>query len=219
MVEERYVTPSVTTAQKVNLDVTGEGGDVAVNEKREKDDRPSIIWMGHSLGASISAVLLEFDKSLPCDGLIYENGFASIPDMVRELYPHRFLPYRYLGRFAWDTWDAQGAFERMAVDEKQVGRRRMHSCDDVSDITERKLPVLFLSSSQDELVPPAMVKRAFEGTSRPDSSAFDPKFVSIQGALHDFGFQKQQWGREIVRFLQDVVSSEGRFIQTTKKKE
>lgn len=185
--------------------------DVRDDEARWMGDDVRIVWMGHSLGASIAACLLdrlvarrqtgdpESKRDLLPDGLIYENGFASIPRMVSALYPQRWLPYHYLGGLAWDRWEAVEAIARVAQSREGA-------------LEGRKIPALFLSSSQDELVPPEMVREAFEATTTKKDdggggeSALEAHLVSIPGALHDFGFKKQIWSTEIVSFLRQVAA-------------
>lgn len=69
---------------------------------------------GHSLGASIALCLLASHTDVSkaaamVHGLVLENAFSNMPDMLRVLYPQRWLPYRYLGPFVCDRWDARAA--------------------------------------------------------------------------------------------------------------
>lgn len=181
-------------------------------EARATGDDVRIVWMGHSLGASIAACLLERATSqrsttdsgerrtsdleagtpnLIPDGFVYENGFASIPQMVSALYPQRWLPYHYLGGLAWDRWEAIEALGRVA-------RHRNAS------LAGQTVPALFLSTSQDELVPPEMVRAAYEAATGGGNSALDTRFVPIPDALHDFAFRKQIWANELVHLLREV---------------
>lgn len=188
----------------------------AVQYREEKaratGDDVRIVWMGHSLGASIAACLLERVTSqrsttasgekrasdseadtpdLIPDGFVYENGFASISRMVSALYPQRWLPYHYLGGLAWDRWEAIEALGRVAQNRN-------------ASLAGRTVPALFLSSSQDELVPPQMVRTAYEAATGGGNGALDTRFVPIPGALHDFAFRKQIWANELVKFLREV---------------
>jgi len=103
-------------------------------------DEP-IFLLGHSLGASISVCLTSKMEDHPniC-GLVLENAFSSIPDMVHALYPSRWLPYHYLARFAWDKWDAVTAARDAG--EGSTFRR-----------LARKGRLLVLQSELDEVVP------------------------------------------------------------------
>lgn len=164
--------------------------------------------MGHSLGASIATVLL--DKPPPgvrCDGLAFENGFASIPEMVRALYPSRWLPYHYLGKFAFDTWDARAVFE------KEEGRGRLVERDVSGDTGSpvRDVPILFVGSDDDELVPHQMMRSLYaaalksRGAREGEDEGKGIRFVAVKGGLHDFGWKKEVWGKSVVQFVRDVV--------------
>ncbi|CAG8781708.1 34325_t:CDS:2, partial [Racocetra persica] len=88
---------------------------------------------GHSLGGAVALYLasnVKIQKELK--GIIIENAFTSIKDMVTTIYPQKWLPYKYLvnipllNRNKWDNY-------------------RM--------IQGIKIPILFLSSRNDEIVP------------------------------------------------------------------
>lgn len=169
-----------------------------------------VIWMGHSLGASIATVLLSRLPPGPggarCDGLIFENGFASIPGMVKALYASKWVPYHYLGPLALDKWDARGVFERAAgrsATETGCGETEVPTTTRVNEV-----PILFLSSDNDELVPPAMMRDLYEtamrarGASGEDSGV---RWVSVKDGLHDFGWKKDVWAKSVGRFVRDLM--------------
>jgi pimeloyl-ACP methyl ester carboxylesterase len=165
----------------------------AALEERGAEPVP-VIWMGHSLGASIATVLLsQLDPGeARCDGLILENGFASIPGMVKALYTSKWVPYHYLGRFVLDKWDARGVFERARGRTARVNN----------------VPILFLSSDNDELVPPAMMRDLYETAVRARGVGEEGvRWVSVKDGLHDFGWKKDVWGKSVGRFVHGVVDS------------
>ena len=103
---------------------------------------------GHSLGASAALCLLaahEHEHAVSCDvhSLVLENAFTSVPDMLRALYPQRWLPYHYLGPFVRDRWDAREAAHGMR--HCALAQRAM-----------------VLVSARDEVVPPAMGQHIFD---------------------------------------------------------
>lgn len=164
-----------------------------------------VVWMGHSLGASIATCLLPA-SSARCDGLVFENGFASIPRMVAALYPSKWVPYHYLGRWAFDTWDARGVFQRArGSDEAHTGLESATTA--ATRVNE--VPILFLSSSNDELVPPAMMRDLYStalharGASEEEESGV--RWVSVKDGLHDFGWRKEVWATSVVKFVRDIV--------------
>jgi pimeloyl-ACP methyl ester carboxylesterase len=166
---------------------------------RAEVEGAKVLWMGHSLGASIATVLLsQQPPGTRCEGLIFENGFASIPEMVRVLYPSKWLPYHYLGCMALDTWDARGVFEKAAREGRGAGK------------LVRDVPILFVASDDDELVPPAMMRELYRAAlkSRGGEDGKDDKgvrWVEVKGGLHDFGWKKEVWGKSVVQFVRDVV--------------
>ncbi|KAI7883044.1 alpha/beta-hydrolase [Lichtheimia hyalospora FSU 10163] len=96
-------------------------------------NRPIYIY-GHSLGGAVAIDLVsqleKEGKGNTVTGLIVENTYTSILDMVQAMYP-RYTPYPLIARYClWNHWP---------------------SLKRIQDI--RTTPVLFLSSSKDEIVP------------------------------------------------------------------
>ena len=160
---------------------------------------------GHSLGASIALCLLAPHKDVSkaaavVHGLVLENAFTSVPDMLRVLYPQRWLPYRYLGPFVRDRWDARAAAASHTL-PRDLARRAM-----------------VLVSERDEVVPPAMGKEIFgalraswddqEGREDVGSSMRmqEPlgRFVVVEGALHEDAWRYREWRRAIKNYLEDI---------------
>lgn len=142
-----------------------------------------IFLLGHSLGASISVCLTSKMEDHPniC-GLVLENAFSSIPDMVRALYPSRWLPYHYLAPFAWDKWDAVTA----ARDAREGSTFRRLA---------RSGRLLVLQSELDEVVPSYMGDWLCRG------AGVDGPTV-IRDALHENAWiASSDWGKAIYFFL------------------
>jgi pimeloyl-ACP methyl ester carboxylesterase len=166
---------------------------------RELDERDGkqtkIVWYGHSLGASIATCLLSTiasdgsdRRAIPCDALVFENGFASIREMVRTLYPQKFLPYYWLTPFVVDDWNAIGAF---------------HSASTGNDPASllRTTPKLFVASERDEMVPTEMLKRVYDEAARTNEPGVECTWLGIKDAMHDFAFQKPSWSKGIMGFI------------------
>ena len=162
----------------------------------ERDGKQTkIIWYGHSLGASIATCLLStvtreeiVRGKVACDGLIFENGFASIKGMVRTLYPQKFLPYYWLTPFVRDDWDAIGAFHSA-------------SSANPSDSPLKTVPKLFVASERDEMVPTDMLKRVYEEAARSNEPGVECTWLGIKDAMHDFAYQKSSWGKGLKAFI------------------
>ncbi|KAH9954940.1 hypothetical protein BC827DRAFT_913897 [Russula dissimulans] len=148
---------------------------------------------GHSLGASIALCLLASRQdaqdaavTAAVHGLVLENAFTSVPDMLRALYPQRWLPYRYLGPFVRDRWDARAA---AAARNFPRGRRTM-----------------VLVSERDEVVPPAMGREIFdalqEGGEGVDTGRKVGRWVVLEGALHEDGWQYRDWSRAMAEYFE-----------------
>jgi uncharacterized protein len=149
---------------------------------------------GHSLGASIALCLLAPLKgestaaTAAVHGLVLENAFTSVPDMLRELYPQRWLPYRYLGPFVRDRWDARAAAVTR-VFPRDLARRTM-----------------VLVSERDEVVPPAMGREIFE-VLRASRGLEDGigggvgRLVVLEGALHENAWGYRDWVRAMKQYL------------------
>lgn len=155
-----------------------------------------IVWYGHSLGASIATCLLDSLARDPnakarCDGLIFENGFSSIKDMVRTLYPQKFLPYYWLTPFVLDNWDALAAFSSESTSQ--------HAIKPLS-----RIPKLFVSSAKDEIVPAEMVSKAYKTAADHNEEGVTCQLLDVKDALHDTAFSKAVWITGITKFLGEV---------------
>ncbi|KLO07041.1 alpha/beta-hydrolase [Schizopora paradoxa] len=167
-----------------------------------------LVLYGHSLGGAVATYLLAaFDdehnvlasrvkgRCLPMiRGLILENPFSSIPDMVREMYPQRWLPYRYLAPLAWDKWDALRALR-----ETKPG----------SVLHEVTGDALVIVSEKDEVVPRSMGEAMFSAMESRDpdtgsdsvSSEREPRLLVIKDALHENAWMQRQWAVKVARYL------------------
>jgi uncharacterized protein len=166
---------------------------------------------GHSLGASIALCLLAPHTDVSkvaavVHGLVLENAFTSVPDMLRVLYPQRLLPYRYLGPFVCDRWDARAAAASDTF-PRELARRAM-----------------VLVSERDEVVPPAMGKEIFgalrasvgnqEGWWEGVGGGMrmqEPlgRFVVVEGALHEDAWRYREWTRALKKYLEDIYKDTG----------
>ncbi|KAI0052728.1 alpha/beta-hydrolase [Auriscalpium vulgare] len=144
---------------------------------------------GHSLGGAAAACVL---AQLPAAdlpslrGLILENPFASIPGMVRALYPQRWLPYHYMGPLVWDKWDACLAVETA---EEGSALRAL-----ISDI-------LVLVSEKDEVVPTVMGKELFARSQGIGRAVGSRRLVVVRSALHEDAWRQREWRQEMKSYF------------------
>lgn len=156
----------------------------ALNYAIKRWPNSRIIIYGHSLGGSAAVCLtsvLDSKEYSNVQGLVLENPFASIPEMVKALYPQRWLPYHYLTPFVWDTWNAVHAASNMS----QGSLLRRLSKD-----------MLVLLSEKDELVPNRMGMEILNATKSKERSS-----VVILDALHENAWEQRQWVREIAQYV------------------
>ncbi|KAF5354874.1 hypothetical protein D9756_005304 [Leucocoprinus leucothites] len=156
-----------------------------------------VVLYGHSLGgAAAICTLAELQQphadrqSIPSfdriGGLILENPFASIPAMVRALYPQKWLPYQYLAPLAFDKWDTLATLELHAGQDTLLGRVSRN--------------MLLLLSEHDEMVPREMGARIFHLATQNCSSG-GALMIEIPKALHENAWTKKAWTDEMRKYL------------------
>lgn len=171
----------------------------------------SIVLYGHSLGGSIAVCLaaqLNSANYPTVRGMILENPFSSIPDMVRALYPQRWMPYRYLAPMAFDKWDAVAA---------------MRSTKDRLDALLARLSanMLMLLSEKDEVVPMSMGAELYDASETDQKGSRDDglsvkRRVIIRGALHENAWTERQWRDEMLGYLCSVHRTAQNALHTTR---
>lgn len=148
-----------------------------------------VLW-GHSLGSAVAAsVLLENMASpkgrlcsgdepvAPIQGLIMEAPISNIKDMLISLYPQKWLPYRYLWPFSWNSWCNYTNLERLASLRSQNDYNR-----GTSQSKERNIPpILILSAQKDEVIPPNVADQLEH---KGMSLGLDIQRQDILGAMH-----------------------------------
>ncbi|TFY66161.1 hypothetical protein EVG20_g4927 [Dentipellis fragilis] len=154
-----------------------------------------LILYGHSLGASVTTCLLSTlpppTHAVPLRGAILENPMTSTPEMLRALYPQRWLPYHHLGPLVHDKWDALGA---------------VRTAPRGSALALLRHDVLMLASARDEVVPPAMAREIWHACASAEDGGLSAgqgrgsgRFVEVEGALHEDAWTYRPWGAEMKR--------------------
>ena len=137
-----------------------------------------VIW-GQSIGCAfashLAAGMIKNKSSHPdveLETLILETPFTSASEMLKTLYPQKWLPYRYLSVFLWNRLDTVGALGRIksAVEENN-----------------KRLDVVMLEGEKDELVPAEHGDEIEEVMGKGEGGevagmAF--KRITVEGALH-----------------------------------
>ncbi|KAJ5156880.1 hypothetical protein N7492_009683 [Penicillium capsulatum] len=152
-------------------------------------DLEIFLW-GHSLGSVVASSALAtyltrrqdrgsfaHDSHLaPISGLIMEAPMSNVKDMLVSLYPQRWLPYRYLWPFSWNTWCNDAALRRLARYKHGEMLRPLPQS------TARAVPpILLLSAEKDEVIP-AHVADHIEAHAR--SLTLDVTRRQISQAMH-----------------------------------
>ena len=118
-------------------------------------DKGGIFLLGRSLGGAVATEALTDDSKSMIDGIILENTFTSIPDMV----DHIFVLVRYVKglilRIGWNTVDL------------------------VPDITA---PIFFVTGKEDEIVPYEQTIQLYDAAT---SARFKDLFVVEEGTHND----------------------------------
>lgn len=165
----------------------------------------SVVLWGHSLGAAVasSAVVRSLarpaeNKQPPIAGLILEAPISSIKDMLISLYPQKWLPYRYLWPFSWNTWDVSSTLQQMARYKTAVPSGK--------DSSKRmSVPPIFLMSAENDEVIPLWVADQLEEKARASGLGIQRK--SVKGAMHIEGPLKIDGRTALVDFI--INSSAG----------
>ncbi|KAJ5820568.1 hypothetical protein N7474_006159 [Penicillium riverlandense] len=151
-----------------------------------------ILW-GHSLGSAVASTALSTYLSrqssttrlVPISGLIMEAPTSNIKDMLISLYPQRWLPYRYLWPFSWNTWCNRTALERLA------------DCRDQCEGSTIP-PILILSAEHDEVIPPHV---AGQLERRGHELGLDIARIDVPRAMHIEAPMKPEGREALVRFI------------------
>lgn len=146
------------------------------------------------------------------DGVLLETPFTSVGDMLKELYPQKWLPYRYLGCFLWNHWDSKEALRRVGVCSwtpspvNSMANPHYNSGQKEGIATHStnamRLPkVLILHAGKDELVPAG---HALKLESLCRRLGMDVKRVVVKDALHANVITKFTGRAAVVAFLKEI---------------
>lgn len=95
---------------------------IAAQESDTKSTIPVVVW-GQSIGCGIASTLLaNHDQScshLSIEALVLEAPFTNVRDMLKAIYPQKWLPYPYLWPFLRNRLDSVAAMEKIAEKQKR----------------------------------------------------------------------------------------------------
>ena len=164
-----------------------------------------VLW-GQSLGAGVAADAAAAmarmaagagNRKIRIDGLLLESPFVSVKDMLLELYPQKWLPYRYLGPFLRNHWDTREALRRLAnTRESESGPEGSRAVDHPR--------ILILQAGKDELVP---VSQALELEACARHVGFDVSRLEVHGALRNEVALRASGKAAIAMFFSDKGDS------------
>ncbi|KAJ5609835.1 hypothetical protein N7528_009101 [Penicillium herquei] len=169
------------------------------------------LW-GHSLGAAVASsalgthlVKLEAERwegkcgLIPISGLILEAPISSIKDMLIGLYPQKWLPYRYLWPFSWNTWCTATSLERLASWSQSTGTGNTMVPNKSFTSTRQSVPpILILSAEKDEVIPP-QVGGQLESVGR--ERGLDIHHTNVPGAMHTECSVRNAGKEALMRFI------------------
>ncbi|TEA12049.1 Monoacylglycerol lipase ABHD12 [Colletotrichum sidae] len=111
-------------------------------QKHQSLPVPALVLWGQSIGSGVATNLAAwegFPPTLPLRSLILETPFTSIRDMLSEMYPQKWVPYRHLWPFLRNHLDSLANISVIARHHADGGRE--------------KPKVTIVEAGKDELVP------------------------------------------------------------------
>jgi len=132
--------------------------------KRHLNREVNVILYGHSIGAGVAcfAAANNQNSNLKIRGVLLETPFTSVSDMLRTLYPQKWLPYHYMSPFLRSSWNIR---------------------DYLSQISNKgeKPRIMIVQAENDEVVDKRM---APEIQNMANQKGFTVDYFTVPGALH-----------------------------------
>jgi fermentation-respiration switch protein FrsA (DUF1100 family) len=137
MVEYRGYGLSTGAPDEDGLSIDGQ---TALDFVRNHEElrKTHIVLYGQSLGGAVAVKLLQANEQVgDIAAVILENTFLSL----RKLIPWVMPPAKYIASLCHQRWNS----------EETLGK-----------VSDKNIPILFLSGLHDEIVPPAMMKALYD---------------------------------------------------------
>lgn len=184
------------------------------------DTNLQIVLWGHSLGSAVASSALakylnmqaieqanDVRKLAPVSGLIMEAPISNIKDMLISMYPQKWLPYRYLWPFSWNTWCTTKALEHLATCQnqptEQIERKKTNHPARSTPIP----PIFILSAENDEVIPPHVAGHLEK---RGQELGLDIARKEVPGAMHIEGPMKHDGREALVGFIRKNTLERGK---------
>ncbi len=156
-----------------------------------KIDSKGVFIFGRSLGGAVAFHLAEYaqKKGLPIAGVMVENTFVSISEMVDHLMPFVAPVKSLVLRIGWKSGDV---------------------------VKNLKTPVLYLAGDDDQLVPHAQMQKLFELSGKTSIYA---KMHVVSGGTHNETWLQggREYWQAISNFMQKVLATQkqrGRYVSS-----
>ncbi|KAG6008328.1 hypothetical protein E4U21_004654 [Claviceps maximensis] len=173
MLEYRGYGTSTGEPDESGLNLDAQTGLTYLRERVETRDHRLFIY-GQSLGGAVSIRLAAKNQDAgDIAGLILENTFLS----MRKLIPSVIPPAKYLTLLCHEIWPSDSTLPHIT-----------------------KVPVLFISGLQDEIVPPDHMRQLYELCKAPSK-----RWKPLPGGDHNSSVLEEGYFEAIVDFVTDVT--------------
>ncbi|KAK8925110.1 hypothetical protein H634G_05707 [Metarhizium anisopliae BRIP 53293] len=174
MLEYRGYGTSTGEPDEAGLNMDAQTGLKYLRERAETRDHRLVIY-GQSLGGAVSIRLVAKNQEAgDIIGLVLENTFLS----MRKLIPSVIPPAKYLTLLCHQVWPSEATLPSIT-----------------------KVPILFLSGLQDEIVPPSHMRQLYDLCNAPDK-----RWKPLPGGDHNSSVLEDGYFEAIADFVADVTS-------------
>ncbi|KAK2590695.1 bem46 protein, variant [Conoideocrella luteorostrata] len=178
MLEYRGYGTSTGEPDETGLNLDAQTGLKYLRERAETSGHRLIIY-GQSLGGAVSIRLVAKNQDAgDIIGLVLENTFLS----MRKLIPSVIPPAKYLTLLCHQVWPSDATLPNVT-----------------------KVPVLFLSGLQDEIVPPSHMRQLYELCNAPSK-----RWRPLPGGDHNSSVLEEGYFEAIADFVAEVTSEASR---------
>ena len=144
-----------------------------------------VILYGHSIGAGVACFAA---ANNPCSnvriaGIILETPFTSVSEMLRTLYPQKWLPYHYLSPFLRSSWNIRDYLTQIPL---KNGKPR----------------IMIVQAENDEIVDKTMAPEIRDLATRLEMQV---DFFTVKGALHFECMSYRGFPGWVSTFIEDSV--------------